>query len=253
LAGTRTRDKCLKRALLYQLSYQPITFKFKQLQIFRSGEDQHFHLALQPVPRRAFFVKRKEQPASELVAEQPIFPKVSENLSRLESSGGYYALLKRGGKQFRRSLKTKDRKFAERRPNDLRAKIGYLQISPEARLSFTQAAQLWLETNKHVLSSTVKRKKTTMRSGPCFGLTFKLARHDLSPPEQRRKPPRAPSPCRRNCASYWCVSSRRKCLSQVTGSCRLEAPANACRPPAKNGGSGNSPITASGIFCDHLY
>jgi hypothetical protein len=31
-----------------------------------------------------------------------------------ESSGGYYALLKRGGKQFRRSLKTKDRKLAER-------------------------------------------------------------------------------------------------------------------------------------------
>src|ERR1035438_4532287 len=40
-------------------------------------------------------------------AEQPVFHKVAENLYRLESSGGYYALIKKGGKQFRRSLKTK--------------------------------------------------------------------------------------------------------------------------------------------------
>lgn len=44
-----------------------------------------------------------------------VFHRVAENLYRLETSGGYYALLKRGDKQFRRSLKTKDRKLAERR------------------------------------------------------------------------------------------------------------------------------------------
>jgi hypothetical protein len=41
----------------------------------------------------------------------PVFHNVGENLYRLESSGGYYALIKKGGKQFRRScraLKTKD-------------------------------------------------------------------------------------------------------------------------------------------------
>src|ERR1022692_2654036 len=93
-------------------------------------------------------------------AEQPVFHKVAENLYRLESSGGYYALLKRGGKQFRRSLKTKERKLADRRLNDLRAKIGCLKISPDAKLIFKQAANLWLETNKHALSSnTVKRRK----------------------------------------------------------------------------------------------
>jgi hypothetical protein len=43
-------------------------------------------------------------------AAQPAFHKVAENLYRLESSGGYYALIKKSGKQFRRSLKTKDRK-----------------------------------------------------------------------------------------------------------------------------------------------
>ena len=55
--------------------------------------------------------------------------------------------------QFRRSLKTKDRKLADRRLNDLRAKIGCLKISPDAKLNFEQAANLWLETNKHALSS----------------------------------------------------------------------------------------------------
>jgi integrase len=105
-------------------------------------------------------VNMKEQKSPEQVAEQPVFHKVAENLYRLESSGGYYALLKRGGKQFRRSLKTKDRKLADRRLNELRSKIGCLQISAEARLSFDQAAKLWLETNKHALSSsTVKRKE----------------------------------------------------------------------------------------------
>ena len=37
-AGLEPRDQCLKRALLYQLSYQPIMFKCKQLQMFFSGE-----------------------------------------------------------------------------------------------------------------------------------------------------------------------------------------------------------------------
>jgi hypothetical protein len=77
--------------------------------------------------------------------EKPAFHKVAENLYRLESSNGYYALLKRGGKQFRRSLKTKDRKLADHRLNDLRTKIGCLKISPDAKLNFEQAAKLWLE------------------------------------------------------------------------------------------------------------
>jgi hypothetical protein len=48
------------------------------------------------------------------------FHRVAENLYRLEQSGEYYGLLKRGGKQFRKSLKTKDRKLAERHLADLR-------------------------------------------------------------------------------------------------------------------------------------
>ena len=37
--------------------------------------------------------------------EQPVIHKIAENLHRLESSDGYYDLLKRGGKQFRRSCR----------------------------------------------------------------------------------------------------------------------------------------------------
>jgi hypothetical protein len=55
-------------------------------------------------------------------APGPVLHNVAENLYRLESSGGYYALVKKAGKQFRRSLKTKDRKLAERRLNEIREK-----------------------------------------------------------------------------------------------------------------------------------
>jgi hypothetical protein len=42
-----------------------------------------------------------------------VFHRVAENLYRLETSGWYYALLKRGDKQFRPSLQTTDRKLAD--------------------------------------------------------------------------------------------------------------------------------------------
>ena len=54
------------------------------------------------------------------------FRKVGENLYRLNTSGGYYALLKRGGKQFRKSLKTTDKELAKRRLGELREKVGRL-------------------------------------------------------------------------------------------------------------------------------
>jgi hypothetical protein len=54
------------------------------------------------------------------------FKNVGENLYRHAPSGNYYALLRRGGKQFRRSLKTDDRALANRRLSDLRKKIANL-------------------------------------------------------------------------------------------------------------------------------
>jgi integrase len=86
-----------------------------------------------------------------------VFHNVGENLYRLESSGGYYALIKKGGKQFRRSLKTKDRKLAERRLSELKEKVGVLQITQDAHANFKTLADRWLDSRKHKLAeSTVE-------------------------------------------------------------------------------------------------
>jgi hypothetical protein len=73
-------------------------------------------------------------------APQSLFHKVGENLYGLESSRGYYALLERAGKQFkqfRRSLKTKDRKLAERRGTTLGRDQG------KNRLPLAHARPIW--------------------------------------------------------------------------------------------------------------
>jgi integrase len=94
-------------------------------------------------------------------ARKVVFHRVAENLYRLESSGGYYALLKRGDKQFRRSLKTKDRKLADRRLVELRGQVTHLKITDDARLSFKDIADRWIATTTHALKeSTVTRRKT---------------------------------------------------------------------------------------------
>jgi hypothetical protein len=49
--------------------------------------------------------------------------KVGENLYRNESSGTYYALVKRSGKQTKRSLKTKDLALAKRRLREFAEKV----------------------------------------------------------------------------------------------------------------------------------
>ena len=113
-----------------------------------------------------------------LAAAQPVFHKVAENLYRLESSGGYYALVKKRGKQFRRSLKTTDRKLAERRLAALRQQIGNLSLSEDASATFDEVAHRWLETIRHALKdSTVRRQKTCIKNlAPFFkGVTLRNA------------------------------------------------------------------------------
>jgi hypothetical protein len=53
-------------------------------------------------------------------------------------------LVKRGDKQFRRSLKTKDRKLADRRLAEYRAQVDNLTTSDDARLSFDAIARRWI-------------------------------------------------------------------------------------------------------------
>ncbi len=105
-----------------------------------------------------------------------VMHRVAENLYRLEPSGGYYALLKRGDKQFRRSLKTKDRKLADRRLTELRAQVGNLTISDDARHSFDDIARRWMDTTKHTLkASSISRRETCIRNlSPFFaGVTIR--------------------------------------------------------------------------------
>lgn len=49
---------------------------------------------------------------------QPSFRRVAECLYRHTATGIYYGLVKRSGKQFRKSFKTIDRKLAERQLSD---------------------------------------------------------------------------------------------------------------------------------------
>jgi len=98
-------------------------------------------------------------------ARKLVFHRVAENLYRLETSGGYYALIKRGDKQFRRSLKTKDRKLADRRLVELRSQVGNLTIGDDSRLSFDEVAERWKAASQHGLKpSTVLRRETCIRN-----------------------------------------------------------------------------------------
>ena len=103
-------------------------------------------------------------------ARKLVFHRVAENLYRLETSGGYYALLKRGDKQFRRSLKTKDRKLADRRLAELRAKVGNLKINTEGGQTFLEVAKRWMAVTDHTLkaSSALRRKQCVETLAPYF-------------------------------------------------------------------------------------
>jgi hypothetical protein len=80
---------------------------------------------------------------------QARFLKVAECLYRNESSGGYYALVKKSSKQIRRSLKTKDRKLADRRLREFREQITGLDFSKDqAKLTFEALAKRWLENSR---------------------------------------------------------------------------------------------------------
>ncbi len=73
--------------------------------------------------------------------------RAGENLWRNQSSGIYYALFKRGGKQIRRSLKTDDKTLAKRRLEDLRGKVEGLKVGVKD-LGFGDLAEKWLVTLK---------------------------------------------------------------------------------------------------------
>lgn len=100
------------------------------------------------------------------------FRKVAECLYRHESSQVYYALVKRSGKQYRRSLKTKDRKLAERKLADFRQKVSQLSLTASAsQITFSDLAARWLEALKPTLkqSSYARRKTSIAQIKPYLG------------------------------------------------------------------------------------
>ena len=98
-------------------------------------------------------------------ARKLVMHRVAENLYRLEPNGTYYALLKRSDKQFRRSLKTGDRKLAERRLAELRSQVGNLTTSDDARLPFDDIAKRWMDATKHSLkASSITRRETCIKN-----------------------------------------------------------------------------------------
>jgi integrase len=93
--------------------------------------------------------------------DEPEYKKVSENLYRRQTTGTYYGLLKRGGKQFRRSLKTKDRKLAERHLADLKEELADFQPGKDSDASFDRISDRWMVMQKgNWKPSTLKRRKT---------------------------------------------------------------------------------------------
>lgn len=79
----------------------------------------------------------------------PVFKWVAECLYRHSESGRYYALVKRGGKQHRKSLKTTDRQLAERKLSAFRDKIGRsVTATRDRNTTFKELAQEWFDVAK---------------------------------------------------------------------------------------------------------
>jgi len=100
------------------------------------------------------------------------YSKVAECLYRSDSSGVYYALLKKSGKQIRRSLKTADRKLAERRLAEFREKVDRLDLGEgKTRLTFDDVAARWLDSlRSHLKPSSALRRETSLKQlRPTFG------------------------------------------------------------------------------------
>lgn len=96
---------------------------------------------------------------------EPEYKKVSQNLYRRQTTGRYYGLIKRAGKQFRRSLKTDDRKLAERRIADLKQEVAVFQPGADSDASFDMIGERWLNLHKVAWKpSTLKRRETCVKN-----------------------------------------------------------------------------------------
>ncbi len=88
-----------------------------------------------------------------------------ENLRRHKTSGIYYAVVKRNGKQKRYSLHTTDKAFARRKKDDLIRDVDRLTTDEAAHITFGEVARRWIDTTRHALkASTVTRRETYLKA-----------------------------------------------------------------------------------------
>src|SRR5215475_3198704 len=93
--------------------------------------------------------------------EQSVFQKVGPCLYRYKD-GTYYARFKSGGKEIRCSLRTADRKLAER--NLAERKRQQLQIDPaKSRMTLAELSDFYLRTVQHQRPTTVEQKTLVVR------------------------------------------------------------------------------------------
>ena len=75
-----------------------------------------------------------------------VLKRVGQCLYRSEQSGRYYGVIKRSGKQIKKSLKTSDKALAKRRLADLLGKAARLNVGDAARVTFEGLAKRYHES-----------------------------------------------------------------------------------------------------------
>lgn len=96
--------------------------------------------------------------------------RVGHCLYRSEKSGVYYAILKRAGKQIKRSLKTSDAALAKRLLASFQEKAARLNTSENAKITFAELGKRWLQS----LEGSMKKSSHVRQSGVVKQLTETL-------------------------------------------------------------------------------
>jgi ribosomal protein L35 len=99
------------------------------------------------------------------------FKKVGPNLYR-DPAGRYYLLVKKSGKQFRRSLKTNDPALAKRRLREFLDRAGQLSTDgTNSSIRFDDLSQRWLASKTAELKASSAYPQCSS-AGLCFSAEF---------------------------------------------------------------------------------
>lgn len=128
--------------------------------------------------------------------EQSDWKRVAECLYLYIPSGKYYGIITKSGKQTKRSLRTQDRKLAERALRELHEELSNLSADPaDRKIKFDVLADRWLTA-----ANTSSKENTAKRNA---GLVKKL----IASPEFKGQ--QASSISRKDCEDWAAKSSKR--------------------------------------------